>query len=61
MELTRVRQFLTLAEVLNFHRAAEILDIAQPPLSVSIAKLEAELGAPQSPAGIAVDYRPLRR
>lgn len=44
MELRQLKQVLVLAETLNFHRAAEQLHMAQPPLSTSIKKLEAELG-----------------
>lgn len=44
MELRQLRQFLCLVETRNFHRAAEQLNIAQPPLSVSIRKLELDLG-----------------
>jgi DNA-binding transcriptional LysR family regulator len=42
---TRVlKQFVVVAEVLNFHRAAEQLHMSQPPLSVAIRQLEEKLG-----------------
>src|SRR5260370_24937724 len=41
MDLKRIHQFVILAETLNFRRAAEQLNMAQPPLSVSIQKLKA--------------------
>ncbi|AQV98588.1 LysR family transcriptional regulator [Cupriavidus necator] len=44
MEFRQLKQALVLAETLNFHRAAEKLHMAQPPLSTSIKKLEEELG-----------------
>lgn len=44
MNLRQLQQFTTLVETQNFHRAAEILHMAQPPLSVSIRRLEEELG-----------------
>lgn len=44
LDLKRIRHFVTLASTLNFHRAAEQLHIAQPALSISIRRLEEEMG-----------------
>jgi DNA-binding transcriptional LysR family regulator len=44
MDFRHLQQFLVLADTLNFHRAAEKLHMSQPPLSVSIRKLEESVG-----------------
>lgn len=46
MEFKQLQYFLSVAEHLNFSRAAEALYISQPALSYQIAELEKELGAP---------------
>ncbi len=44
MELSQIRAFLTLADTLNFTRAAEACGVSQPSLSRAIKALEGELG-----------------
>lgn len=44
MEMHHVRYFLAVCETLNFTRAAELCDVAQPSLTKGIKKLEETLG-----------------
>ncbi|MPS25385.1 LysR substrate-binding domain-containing protein [Pigmentiphaga sp.] len=46
MDLRQLKQFVVLATELNYRKAAERLNMTQPPLSIAIKKLEAEIGTP---------------
>ena len=46
MEMQQVRYFVTLAQVLNFTRAADLCNVSQPALTRAIQQLEHELGGP---------------
>ncbi len=46
IETRLLQQFVAVAETLNFRKAAQRLEMSQPPLSMAIRKLEEEIGTP---------------
>lgn len=44
MEMTEIKYFLAVCDMLNFHRAAERCHVTQPALTRAVQKLETELG-----------------
>ena len=45
VDTRQLRQFIAIAEASSFRRAAERLHVSQPPLSMAVRRLEAEVGA----------------
>ena len=58
MEMHQVRYFLAVAEELNFTRAAERCNVAQPSLTRAIKPLEGELGGPLFNRGARIRISP---
>jgi LysR family nitrogen assimilation transcriptional regulator len=55
MDLRQLRYFIAIVEQGSFSKAAEILNVAQPALSLHVRNMEAELGSPllfRSPQGV---------
>ena len=48
MDLSQMLYFQTVAEIGHMNNAANVLNIAQPALSLSISRLESTIGAPIS-------------
>ena len=44
MNIQQLEYFISIAETLNYSKSAELLGLSQPALSMSINKLEEELG-----------------
>lgn len=62
MDIRQLRQFLVVADTLNFTRAAERLHMSGPPLSRSIMQLEKRIGGPLFERGTRhVELTPLGR
>ena len=55
MDLRQLRYFIAIVEQGSFSKAAEVLNVAQPALSLHVRNMEVELGSPllfRSPQGV---------